>query len=318
MTSRITPSRSSRCWGCWGVWSVSGWCGGFSAGPGESVADTSRVVADALARDDLNRLKTLATDETRDDMIRFYDAAHPKLEKAREKWSSKDANVQVVVVEEDISKGKGETEVFYLPAAAGAPTASATPPPRPLPPAVPSPGASSRAPLAAAPPLTGPLSFHLIWIRSGKHWLLDGRTTSAWPRAQAPDSADVGGARPAARHSELLPGRAGSHPLRFSPGPLDRSVFVRRLLGGFEHPDDLACLLRRDGQGSAAAQGFGDVGVEAVPVTRGSSGRPFPLSRAGTRLDRRPGGAGPGAREAQRRGRCRRRGARLPGDRCRT
>jgi len=152
---------------------------GFLSGPGESVAETSRVVAQALAHDDLNRLKTLATDETRDDMIRFYDAAHPKLEKARETWSSKDVNLQVVVVEEDFSKGKGETEVFFLPAASG-PPASAAPAPAPIPPStVPSPGAVSPGALAATPPPTGPLSLHFIWVRSGKHWLLDGRTTSA-------------------------------------------------------------------------------------------------------------------------------------------
>src|SRR5262249_32631064 len=53
----------------------------FLAGPGESVADTSKVVAEALARDDLSRLKSFATDETRDDVVRWYDAAHPRLEK---------------------------------------------------------------------------------------------------------------------------------------------------------------------------------------------------------------------------------------------
>ncbi len=153
---------------------------GFLSGPGESVADTSRVVAQALARDDLNQLKTLATDETRDDMVRFRDAAHPKLEKAREGWSSKDVNLQVVVVEEDFSKGKGETEVFFLPAASGAPAPSASPAPASgAPPAVPSPGAVPPGGAASAPSPAGPLSLHFIWVRSGKHWLLDGRTTSA-------------------------------------------------------------------------------------------------------------------------------------------
>jgi hypothetical protein len=158
--------------GLWLVW-------GFLAGPGESVTDTSRTVADALARDDLNRLKTLATDETRDDMIRFYDAAHPKLEKERGKWSSKDANVQIVVVEEDYSKGKGETEVFYLPAAPAGATTPAAPPPPTAPPTAAVPGAPPTGPMAGAPAMSGPLSFHLIWRRSGKHWLLDGRESSA-------------------------------------------------------------------------------------------------------------------------------------------
>jgi hypothetical protein len=154
----------------WLIW-------GFLSGPGESVEDCSKTVAEALARDDLPKLKTLATEETRDDMIRFYDAAHPKLEKARESWPTKEATVRIVTVEEDVSKGKGETEVFYLPAATATQTASAAPPPPPPPPPVSKPG--EPPPGAGGPPPPRPLSFNLVWVRSGKHWLLDGRQSSA-------------------------------------------------------------------------------------------------------------------------------------------
>jgi hypothetical protein len=151
---------------------------GIIAGPGESVADCSKTVAEALARDDLNRLKAFASDETKDDVVRWYDAAHPKLEKAREGWPSKDATVQVVVVEENTSKGTGETEVFYLPAAGAAPAAAAPPPPPPPPPTPGAkPGAATAKTSAPAPNL--PVSFHLYWVKSGSHWLLDGRQSHA-------------------------------------------------------------------------------------------------------------------------------------------
>ena len=200
--------------GLWLIW-------GFVSGPGESVADTSRTVAEALAHDDLNRLKTLATDDTRDDMIRFYDAAHPKLEKARGGWPSKDANIQVVVVEEDLKTGKGETEVFYLPAASGGPTASVAPgaPPPPMPPpTAPVPGAPKSDSAAATPPPSGPFSLHLIWLRSGKHWLLDGRASAAMA-AHQPMMLSPGRARGPPTHSEVLRARV-AHPRSDSPqGP---------------------------------------------------------------------------------------------------
>lgn len=164
--------------GIWLLW-------GFLAGPGESVADTSKVVAEALARDDLPKLKTCATDETIDDVVRFYDAAHPKLEKRRENWPSKDASIQVIIVEENLSKGTGETEVFLAPALA-ATQAPAGPAPTPPPPPVTKPGAPADTKSAASSaPL--PMSLHLYWVRSGSHWLLDARE-SAQMAARASDN----------------------------------------------------------------------------------------------------------------------------------
>jgi hypothetical protein len=151
---------------------------GFLSGPGESVADTSRTVAEALARDDLNRLKSFASEETKDDVVRWYDAAHPKLEKKREGWPSKEAVIQVITVEEDPSKGRGETEVFFMPA--GAAAAPAAPPPPPIP--TPGKGGADTKGAPTPPPApTGPLpaSFHLYWVKSGSHWLLDARQSYA-------------------------------------------------------------------------------------------------------------------------------------------
>jgi hypothetical protein len=155
----------------WVVW-------GLLSGPGEAVADRSRIVAEALMRDDLNKLKTFASSETLDDVVRWYDAAHPKLDEARKAWPSKDGSVSVVVVEEDHSNGKGETEVFFAPSGGATQVASVMPGP---PPAVGLPPSSKPKGLAAAgvPVVTGPLSFHLFWIKSGSHWYLDGRQSFA-------------------------------------------------------------------------------------------------------------------------------------------
>ena len=220
MTSRITPSRPSRCWGVLGglvgLWLL--W--GILSGPGESVADTSRVVADALARDDLNRLKTLATDETKDDMIRFYDAAHPKLEKARRE-----------VVEQGRERpgrdrgggpleGKGRDRSLLPPRLRPAPHGSAAPPPPTPPPVVPSPGAAppgaGRVRLRSR---RGPLSFHLIWVRSGKHWLLDGRTTSASGRADRPLTLSRGRVHTASSPFRGPPERGSHNPAGSPQGP---------------------------------------------------------------------------------------------------
>jgi len=133
----------------------------FSAPP-ESVADRAKTAVEALAHDDLDSLKTYATEKSRDDVIRWYDAAHARLEETRQSWPSKEATVQVVVVEEDVRTHKGEVEAIILPAQAASviPTASSKP-------ASKKPGAS------------GPLAFHIHWVWSGSHWWLDGRQSLA-------------------------------------------------------------------------------------------------------------------------------------------
>jgi hypothetical protein len=155
----------------WLVW-------GYLAGPGESVADVSRTVAALLDRGELDRLKSYATSDTKDDVVRFYDAAHPKLEKKKEGWPSKESTIQVITVEEDVSKGKGETEVFFMP-----PAAAVTAAPPPPPPPIPTPGKGKvDLKMPAAPPVpTGPqpASFHLYWVKNGSHWLLDARQSHA-------------------------------------------------------------------------------------------------------------------------------------------
>jgi hypothetical protein len=141
---------------------------GFSLfnGPPESVADRARLAVEALARDDLDRLKGYATDKTRDDLVRWYDAAHAKLEQSRKSWPSKATNVQVVVVEEDHKNQKGVVEAFVVPAQSGTQTASMIP-------------TVGSKPNDKSPAATGPVPFEMHWTYSGNHWWLDGRQSLA-------------------------------------------------------------------------------------------------------------------------------------------
>jgi hypothetical protein len=146
---------------------VVGWVA-FSvfSGPPESVADRAKTAVEALAHDDLDRLKTYATDKSRDDLIRWYDAAHARLEETRQSWPSKDSTVQVVVVEEDRRNQRGEVEAFIVPAQAPTQAASVIP-------------AVSSKPAAKKSGANGPVAFHMHWVWSGSHWWLDGRQSLA-------------------------------------------------------------------------------------------------------------------------------------------
>ena len=88
------------------------------------------------------------------------------LKETRQSWPSKEATVQVVVVEEDVRTHKGEVEAIILPAQA--PTQAAS--------AVPKVNAKSAS---KKPGASGPLAFHIHWVWSGSHWWLDGRQSLA-------------------------------------------------------------------------------------------------------------------------------------------
>jgi hypothetical protein len=142
----------------------------LTSGPGEQVSDRSRQFAEVLAHDDLEGLKAFATDKTRDDVVRWYDAAHSRLEQARASWPTKEASVQVLVVEEDRRSRKGEVDMFLVPAQANTQTASVLPTIG----SSSSPGSSGKQASSA-----DPVSFHLHWIWSGKHWMIDGHQSLA-------------------------------------------------------------------------------------------------------------------------------------------
>jgi len=138
---------------------------GYANAAPESVADPARRAVDALTHDNLDRLKSYATEDSLSDVIRWYDLQHGKLEAARKTWPGKDASVQIVIVEEDHSKQKGVVEAFLLPAPSTQ-TASVLP------------SADTKSGSKATAP-SGPVGFQLHWVWSGGKWRLDGRQTFA-------------------------------------------------------------------------------------------------------------------------------------------
>jgi len=137
--------------------------------PAESVADRARYAVEALAHDDLSGLKSYASDTTRDDLVRWYDVAHMRLEEARKSWPTKESTIQIVVVEEDPKNNRGEVEAFIVPSMdASTQTASVFPPP-----------VETKASNKKKSINTGPVSFHLNWVWSGSHWWIDGRQALA-------------------------------------------------------------------------------------------------------------------------------------------
>lgn len=134
--------------------------------PAEAVADRAREAMQALANDDLGRLKSFASESTRDDLVRWYDVAHSRLESSRNAWATKATTVQVVVIEENRPDSKGEVEAFIVPSETETQTASV------LPSGNSKPGTKSAA-------NNGPLGFHLHWVWSGSHWWLDGTQMKA-------------------------------------------------------------------------------------------------------------------------------------------
>jgi hypothetical protein len=148
---------------------------GFLFGPVESVADRSQYATQLLLRDDIGKLQSMSTDDTKDNVKQWYDAIHPKLEASRKVWGASTPAVQTLVVEEDTRTRRGAVEVFIM--KAGGAAAAATPPATPPPP--PTSNSKNNAPGPYEPPPGSPVSFHLIWVYSGGHWLLEARQTAA-------------------------------------------------------------------------------------------------------------------------------------------
>ncbi|WP_406700790.1 hypothetical protein V5E97_18550 [Singulisphaera sp. Ch08] len=88
----------------------------FLTKPPQSLADTALRTAERFADDDLVYLKQIATTESIDDVVRWFDAVHPQLVKNREQWKGREAKIQVMVIGEDPKLGKGEAQAFIYPA----------------------------------------------------------------------------------------------------------------------------------------------------------------------------------------------------------
>jgi len=139
----------------------------FLTKPPESLADSARRTAERFANDDLAYLKQIATSESIDDVVRWFDTVHPVLVKSRERWKSREANVQVMVIGEDRRQRKGEAQAFIYPAGATSRyTAIAA--------AADSTGMSTSTATASQQPID--LRLHWVLDRNGT-WRLDGLTT---------------------------------------------------------------------------------------------------------------------------------------------
>lgn len=86
----------------------------FSQAP-ESLSDCTTATAIRFAADDLGYLKEIATKDTVDDIVRWFDTVHPKLVKIRSQWKSKEAEVRVMVIDENRKQRSGEAEAFVYP-----------------------------------------------------------------------------------------------------------------------------------------------------------------------------------------------------------
>ncbi|SIO02977.1 hypothetical protein SAMN05444166_2111 [Singulisphaera sp. GP187] len=132
--------------------------------PPESLADSAQRTAERFANDDLVYLKQIATSESIDDVVRWFDTVHPLLVKNREHWKSREARIQVMVIGEDHNQRKGEAQAFIYPAGGAgrvAAIASATD--------------STTTPASS---VQQPIDLRLHWVldRNGT-WKLDGLQT---------------------------------------------------------------------------------------------------------------------------------------------
>lgn len=127
----------------------------------ERLIDTATTTAERFAADDLAYLKSIATAETKDDVVRWFDAVHPALVKARTEWKTTGARVQVMIIDEDPKQRRGETHAFVYPAAG---TSHAT-------------SIATAANEAQSPGANQPVDLKLVWTLEGGRWRLNGRDT---------------------------------------------------------------------------------------------------------------------------------------------
>lgn len=135
----------------WGLWAL------FNQPP-ESLTDRSKITAEKFANDDLAYLKEIASADTVDDVVRWFDLVHPRYVKSREQWKSKGTTVQVMVIGEDRKQRTGEAKAYVYPDTG--------------------PAHSARIANAAATTPIQPVDFILMWTLDGRgRWRLNGQQT---------------------------------------------------------------------------------------------------------------------------------------------
>jgi hypothetical protein len=133
--------------------------------PPEPLADRARLTAERFADDDLAYLKAIASSDTVDDVVRWFDAKHPELMKSRDTWQTKGTKVEVTVIGEDRKERRGEALAFIYPRSEGSARSNQVVE-----------AANAANPTATAP--AQPMSLKLHWVLDGSgRWRLDGRST---------------------------------------------------------------------------------------------------------------------------------------------
>ncbi|MHC5540625.1 hypothetical protein ACYOEI_20600 [Singulisphaera rosea] len=146
--------------------------------PPESLSDCTTATAIRFAADDLGYLKEIATKDTVDDIVRWFDAVHPKLVKIRSQWKNKETEVRVMVIDENRKQRSGEAEAFVYPVgSAGSGTALA-----------------SNAGASLGP--VEPLELKLHWKLDKGRWRLDGLRTFQLAGGSPPSLAGASAGEP--------------------------------------------------------------------------------------------------------------------------
>jgi hypothetical protein len=131
-------------------------------GPAERLDSVAEEAARALASNNPAALESLAAEGTTDDVRRWYEAVHPRLDQLRADWGGKTEAVQTVVTQEDREQQKGSVGVAIRPESSGARDVSLANP--------------SEATASATVPFEQVTEWTLT---RGGRWKLDGRATLA-------------------------------------------------------------------------------------------------------------------------------------------
>ncbi len=155
------PVKKIASWAAVVVLAYLGWWTFF--GPADSLEATARQAASALAAGDVNALKSMAAPGTADDLVRWYDSTHSRLDQNRQRWhGGKDEAVEIHVSQEDAAGHKGAAGITIHPALAGGLDTSLA------------------DPAAATASADSPFDAETQWtLNRWGHWKLDGSATYA-------------------------------------------------------------------------------------------------------------------------------------------
>jgi hypothetical protein len=134
----------------------------FLFGPAQRLDSVAEEAARALAGNDPAALESLAADGTAEDVRRWYDVVHPRLDQLRADWAGKIEFVEAVVTQEVPDQRKGSVGVSIRPEMSGGRDVSLA------------------NPAEATASATVPFEQVIEWTLTPRgRWKLDGRATLA-------------------------------------------------------------------------------------------------------------------------------------------